>query len=79
MIDSVAENFKMRFNGFRSHATNVLISEIPFSVEVSDAPKKKQLEFIELQRDSILLSSFDKDTLSTFYASLPVYRFSEMR
>jgi hypothetical protein len=40
MIDSLAENFKMRFNDLCSHATNICIFENPFSIDVSDAPEK---------------------------------------
>jgi hypothetical protein len=43
IIDSLVENFNMRFNDFRSHATNIRIIEKPFSVEVSDAPEGLQL------------------------------------
>jgi hypothetical protein len=43
MIDSLAENFKMRFSNFHSHATNICVSENPFFVEVSDAKEKLQL------------------------------------
>jgi hypothetical protein len=37
MIDSLIENFKIRFNDLHSHDTNIQISETPFSPEVSDA------------------------------------------
>jgi hypothetical protein len=40
MTDSLAENFEMRFNNFRSHAKNVRIFENPFSAEVSGNPEK---------------------------------------
>jgi hypothetical protein len=43
MIDSVAENFTMRFNHFRSHARNIHIFENAFSVEFSDDTKKRSL------------------------------------
>jgi hypothetical protein len=33
MTESLAENFKTRFNDFRSHATNIRIFENPFSVK----------------------------------------------
>jgi hypothetical protein len=61
MTDSLAENFKMRFNDFHNHATNIHIFEDPFSVEVSDAPEKLQPELTELQHDSILQSSFNQE------------------
>jgi hypothetical protein len=48
MFDSLAENFKMSFSAFRSHATNIFIFENPFSVEVIDAAEKLQLEMTEL-------------------------------
>jgi hypothetical protein len=51
MFDSLAKNFKMRFNDFCSHATNICIFETPFSIEVSDAAEKLQLEMTELQYD----------------------------
>jgi hypothetical protein len=66
MIDSLAENFKMRFNGFCSHATNIHIFENLFSVEVNDAPEKLKLKLIELQYDSILHSSFNEKALIAF-------------
>jgi hypothetical protein len=78
MTDSLAENFKMSFNDFRSHATNMCIFENPFSIDVSDALEKLQLELTELQYDTILCSSFNQEALITFYASLPVSRFSEL-
>jgi hypothetical protein len=78
VIDSLAENFKIRFNDFRSHATNIHIFENPFSVEVSDAPEKLQLELTKLQYDSILHSSFNHEALITSFASLPVSRLSEL-
>jgi hypothetical protein len=59
MIDSLAENFQMRFTDFHSHATNVRIFEKPFFVEVSDAPEKLQLELSELHYDSNLQSGFN--------------------
>jgi hypothetical protein len=34
MIDSLAENFKMRFSDFFSHATNIHMFENTFCVEV---------------------------------------------
>jgi hypothetical protein len=40
MIDSLAENFIMRFSDFRSRFKNTRIFENPFSVEFSDAPEK---------------------------------------
>jgi hypothetical protein len=40
MADSLAENFKMRFNDFCNHAANIWIFGNPFSIEVSDAPEK---------------------------------------
>lgn len=40
ITDSLAENLKMSFNGFRSHATYIRIFKSSFSVEVSDAPEK---------------------------------------
>jgi hypothetical protein len=58
MINSLAENFKMRSNNFSSHATNICIFE-KFSVEVSDAPEKMQFELTELQHITILRSSFN--------------------
>jgi hypothetical protein len=72
MTDCLAENFKMSFNDFRSHAANIRILENPFSVEISDAPEKLQLELTEVQYDSILHSSFNQEALINFYASLPV-------
>jgi len=48
IIDSLAEDFKMRFSDFHSHATNTHIFENPFSVAVSDAPGKLQFELNEL-------------------------------
>jgi hypothetical protein len=54
IINSLAENFKMRFNDFHSHPTNICIFENPFSIEVCDAPEKLQPELSELQYDSIL-------------------------
>jgi hypothetical protein len=66
MIDYLAENFKMRFNDFHSHVTNICMFENPFSIEVSDAPENLQLELTELQYDSILHSSFNQEALITF-------------
>jgi hypothetical protein len=40
---SLAENFKMRFGGFRSHATNVFVYDKQFSVEVSDIPERNSI------------------------------------
>jgi hypothetical protein len=54
MIDSSAENFKMRFCDFRSRVTNARIVRNPFSIEASDAPEELQLELIELQYDPVL-------------------------
>jgi hypothetical protein len=65
MIGSLAENFIMRLNGFRSHATYLWN---PFSVEVSNATEKLQTESIELQYDSVLRSSFNQEALIIFYA-----------
>jgi hypothetical protein len=50
MIESWLESFKIRFNYFRSHATNIRIFENPFSVEVIDALEKLILELAELQQ-----------------------------
>jgi hypothetical protein len=52
----------MRFNNFRGHA----IFQNPFSVEVSDASEKLNLQLIELQYDSILHCSFNQEALITF-------------
>jgi hypothetical protein len=78
MTDSLAENFKMRFNDIPSHATNIGIFENLFSFEVSDATEKRQLELTELQHASILHGSHNKEALIISYASLPVYWFSEL-
>jgi hypothetical protein len=51
MIDSLAENFKMRFNGFRCH-------ENPFSVEVNDDPEKLQFQLGSFIYASIPVSRF---------------------
>jgi hypothetical protein len=56
VIDFLAENFKMSFSDFRTHAKNVPMFENPFSVEVNDASEKFQLGLIELQYCSILRS-----------------------
>jgi hypothetical protein len=56
----------------------IYIFENPFPIEVSDAQEKLQLELIEPQYDSIFHSSFNQEALITFYASLPVSRFSEL-
>jgi hypothetical protein len=53
--DYLAENFKMRFNEFCSHAINLRIFENSFSIEVDDASGNLQLELLELQCDSVLL------------------------
>jgi hypothetical protein len=66
MIDSLTENFKMGFSDLHSHATNRLIFEKLFPVEVSDTPEKLQLELSELQYDSILHSSVNKETVIGF-------------
>jgi hypothetical protein len=79
MIASLTENFKIWFNDFHSHATNIRIVEVPFSVEGSDDPVTSQLELAELQCDSILRDSFNQEYFITFYAPLPVSLFSELR
>jgi hypothetical protein len=66
MINSLAENFKMRFSDFHCYARNICIFENPFSVEVSDAPEKLQLELNEPQYDSILHSSVNQEALIAF-------------
>jgi hypothetical protein len=48
------------------------ILENSFFVEVSDAPEKFQIEFIDLQHDLILRSSFNKETSLNCYSSLVV-------
>jgi hypothetical protein len=48
MIDSLAENFKKRFNDFRSHAADIRIFETPYSSEVSDASERLRLKSIEI-------------------------------
>jgi len=40
MIDSLAENFKIRFSDFHGHVTHTHISENAASIEDSDAPEK---------------------------------------
>lgn len=59
MIYSLTENFKMKFSDFHGHVWNIRIFENPFSVEVIDATEKLKLEFIELQYDLLLSSSFN--------------------
>jgi hypothetical protein len=49
MTDSLAENFKMKFRDFCSHATSKRIFENPSSIEASDAPEKLRLELVEMQ------------------------------
>jgi len=66
-VDSLAENFKMRFSDFRSHATIARIFENQFSVEVSDDPQNAtQLELTELSYDSVLYSSFNQKAVIMF-------------
>jgi hypothetical protein len=48
MVDSLAENFKMRLDVFRSRDRNIRDFENPFSVEISDVPNYLQLQVIEL-------------------------------
>jgi hypothetical protein len=47
---ALAENFKISFSDFRSHATNVrrLIFEGEFFIEVCDAPEKLQLGLTQI-------------------------------
>jgi hypothetical protein len=78
MIDSLAENFKMRFSDFHSHATNISIFENPFSIEVNDTPEKLQVEMVELQYHSILHSSFKQEASIAVCAPLPVSQFPEL-
>jgi hypothetical protein len=47
-------------------------------VQVSDAPEKL-IELIELQHGFVLRSSFKQEVLITFYNTLPVSRFSDLR
>jgi len=54
---------------FHSHATDICITENPFSIEVSDASEKFQLELIQLKYDSILHSSCNQEVLITLYIS----------
>jgi hypothetical protein len=61
-IESLSENFKVRFSDFHSYATIICIFENPFSIEVSDAPD----------------SSFNQEVLITFYTSFLVSWFSEL-
>jgi hypothetical protein len=75
---SLDDNSKMRFNEFHSLVTNIRVFQNPFSVEVGDAPEKLQLELAELQDNLILHSSSNQKALITFYASLPIPRFSEI-
>jgi predicted PolB exonuclease-like 3'-5' exonuclease len=80
MIDSLAEDFKTRFSDFRSHATNIRVFDNPSPLKSQMLQKKLKLELIKLQQhDSTLLSSFNQEALITFYASLPLSRFSDLR
>jgi hypothetical protein len=76
MIDSLAENLKVKFNEICSHATNIRIVETPFSVEVSNGSEKLQLEF---SYESILRSSSKQEILIAIYDSLPLSQHSELR
>jgi hypothetical protein len=49
----------------------------PLPVEVTDAPEILQVEFTNLQYDSILRSYLNQKFLVTLYASFSVSRFSE--
>lgn len=49
IIDFLAENFKIRFKDFYSHATNVQIFENQFSVMASDAALLSMTVGISLQ------------------------------
>jgi len=73
MIDSLAENFKMRFNDFRSHATNISV------FQVTDAPEKSHIEFNELQNETSSCSNVNHQALITSYASLLVSCLSGLR
>jgi len=75
---AVLWNFKIRFNDIFRHATNVQILENHSPSKSSDAPEKSQPEWTELQYNPILCRSFNQETLITFYASLPLSRFSEL-
>jgi hypothetical protein len=78
MVDSLVENFKMRF-AFVSMLQIYLVRtfENPFSIEASVSAEKLPLELIQLQYDSIL-RGFNQEALITFYASLPVSRLSSV-
>jgi hypothetical protein len=54
MTDSLAENFKIRFNDSHCHTTNIRIFENLFSIKVSNAQEKLKLELTEMQYDLIL-------------------------
>jgi hypothetical protein len=41
LTDSLPVNFKIRFNYFRSHATDICIFGTTFYVEVDEASKRK--------------------------------------
>jgi hypothetical protein len=64
MTESLGENFKTKFTDFPSQVTNTIVFKNPFSVDVSHAPEKLLLVFIELQYDSNFRSSFNQKALN---------------
>jgi hypothetical protein len=59
MIDSLDEDFKIRFSDFCSYAAKIHVLEYlenPFSIEVSDAQENLQPELIYMHYDSVFVT-----------------------
>lgn len=67
IITDLQEEFRRRFQDFRSSEDAITLFAQPFSVQADTAPEELQMQLIELQCDSWLKQKFDKVPLNEFY------------
>ena len=67
-VTKLADDFEKKFQDFRRHFGTMKLISNPYSIDLTDAADKYQLELIDIQNDSYLKTAFTEHDLLTFYS-----------
>ncbi|CAB4060838.1 unnamed protein product [Lepeophtheirus salmonis] len=73
------EDFSPRFTEIRNLRSEMTVSSLPFTCEISSAAVQHQLELNALQEDDTLIQNFKEMNLIEFYKSLPAADYCNLK
>lgn len=84
LVESLLQEFNVRFKDFRSHDIAFRLFGSPYLVNVDDVPAHFQMELVQLQSDSFIKQKFLEGDITKFYCLLnsdtyPALRANAMR